>query len=79
MIDTIKFLIPLKDRVLIEQLKNILKRFRKEDLKTGEMEFEFFSSNVELGSYHRTIAIKSTENPLGFFVEFSAPKYAKRK
>jgi II/X family phage/plasmid replication protein len=77
MIDTIKFLVPMKDRNLIEQLKGTLTRFRKDDLKTGKMEFEFFSSNIELGSYHRTVAIKFTEIPLGFFIEFSVPKYAK--
>ncbi len=77
MIDTIKFLIPMENESLIEQLKGTLMRFRKDDLKTGKMEFEFFSSNIELGSYHRTIAIKSTNTPLGFFLEFSAPKYAK--
>ncbi len=52
-------------------------RFRKDDLKTGKVEFEFFSSNIELGSYHRTVAIKSTNVPQGFFIEFSVPKYAK--
>ena len=67
----------MKDLNLIEQLKGTLKRFRKDDLKTGKTEFEFFSSNIELGSYHRTVAIKSTNSPLGFFIEFSLPKYAK--
>ena len=69
MIDTIKFLIPMDDLALIEKLKGSFKRFRKEDLKTGKMEFEFFSNNIELGSYNRTVAIKSTNTPLGFFVE----------
>ena len=77
MIDTIKFLIPIEDHNLIEKLKGNLTRIRKDDLRTGKMEFEFFSSNVELGSYHGKIAIKSTETPSGFFVEFSAPKYIK--
>lgn len=62
---------------LVEQLKGNLMRFRKDDLKTGKVEFEFYSSNIELGSYHRTVAIKSTNVPQGFFIEFSAPKYAK--
>jgi II/X family phage/plasmid replication protein len=52
-------------------------RFRKDDLKTGKLEFEFYSSNIELGSYHRTVAIKSTNVPQGFFIEFSVPKYFK--
>jgi len=67
----------MDDSNLIELLKGNLMRFRKEDLKTGKMEFEFFSSNIELGSYHRTVAIKSTNVPQGFFIEFSAPKYFK--
>ncbi len=77
MIDTIKFLIPMPDINLVEQLKSNLMRFRKDDLRTGKMEFEFFSSNIELGSYHRTVAIKSTNVPQGFFIEFSVPKYFK--
>ncbi len=67
----------MTDQTIIDQLKHTLKRFKKDDMKTGEIEFEFFSSNIELGSYHRTVAIKSTELPLGFFIEFSAPKYSK--
>ncbi|MDB5204852.1 MAG: Phage replication protein [Candidatus Taylorbacteria bacterium] len=76
MIDTIKLLIPLES-ALVEKLKSNLTRFRKEDLKSGKIEFEFFTANIELGSYHRTIAIKSTDNPQGLFVEFSVPKYEK--
>lgn len=76
MIDTIKLLIPL-DSALVEKLKNNLTRFRKEDLKSGKIEFEFFTANIELGSYHRIIMIKSTDNPQGLFVEFSMPKYEK--
>ena len=41
MIDTIKFLIPMPDINLVEQLKGNLMRFRKDDLKTGKVEFEF--------------------------------------
>lgn len=67
----------MADINLIEQLKGNLMRFRKDDLKTGKIQFEFFSSNIELGSYHRTVAIKSTNVPQGFFIEFSVPKYAK--
>jgi II/X family phage/plasmid replication protein len=67
----------MKEHTLFEQLKHTLMRFKKDDMKTGKIEFEFFSSNIELGSYHRTVAIKSTENPRGFFIEFSAPKYSK--
>ncbi len=67
----------MTDIDLVEQLKSNLQRFRKDDLRTGKMEFEFFSSNIELGSYRRTVAIKSTNVPQGFFIEFSVPKYAK--
>ena len=67
----------MKDGNLVEQIKGNLMRFRKDHQKTGKVEFEFFSSNIELGSYHRTVAIKFTEVPFGFFVEFSVPKYAK--
>jgi len=67
----------MTDSALLEKLKGTLKRFRKDDLKTGKIEFEFFSNNIELGSYHRTIAIKFTNIPQGFFIEFSVPKYAK--
>lgn len=67
----------MDDSNLIELLKGNLMRFRKDDLKTGKVEFEFYSSNIELGSYHRTVAIKSTNLPQGFFVEFSVPKYFK--
>jgi len=77
MIDTIKFLIPFRDSQLVDEVKQNLVRFRKEDLKTGKVEFEFHSSNVRLGSHKRTVSIKSTEIPLGFFVEFSVPKYKK--
>ena len=52
-------------------------RFKKDNVKTGKVEFEFFSSNIELGSYNRIVAIKLTNNPKGFFLEFSAPKYFK--
>lgn len=77
MIDTVKFLIPIVDPKLTHQLKGMLTRFRKEDLKERRVHFEFFVSNVELGSYNRTVAIKSTDTPRGFFVELSIPKYEK--
>ena len=75
MIDTIKFLIPFEDIMIIERLKHNLTRFRKEDLRTKEVKFEFYNSNPEFGSHHRAIAIKTTNDPSGFFVEFSVPKY----
>lgn len=77
MIDTIKFLIPIQDPNLLLKLKGSLKRFRKEDLKTNEVHFEFYSSQIELGSYNRNVNIMSSNQPQGFFVEFSVPKYLK--
>lgn len=77
MVDTIKLLIPLENIQLIEELKGNLMRFRKEDLKTGKVQFEFHRANIELGSYERNVSIFSSENPKGFFVEFSLPKYQK--
>jgi len=77
MIDTIKLFIPIDDLELIKKLNGTLTRFRKEDLKKNIVEFEFYSSNVELGSYSRTVGIKSTNTPQGYFIEFSVPKYVK--
>jgi len=77
MIDTIKLFVPVPDPSLLAQLEGSLTRFRKEDLKTGEIKFEFFSSNIELGSYHRNVTIRSTKVPAGLFVEFSIAKYEK--
>jgi II/X family phage/plasmid replication protein len=77
MIDTLKLLIPVNDSALLQQMEGTLMRFQKKDLKTGEVEFEFFSTNLKLGSYQRNVAIKSTSNPKGLFVECSFAKYAK--
>lgn len=76
MIDTLKLLIPIKDLELVEQLEGSLTRFRKEDLKKGQIEFEFHSSSVPLGTHHRKVMLKSSKNPLGIFVECSFAKYA---
>ncbi len=75
MIDTIKLLVPIPDPTLLAQLESTLTRFRKEDLSTGEIKFEFYASNVELGSYHRNVTIKSSKVPTGLFIECSLPKY----
>jgi len=77
MVDTIKFLIPFEDIRLIKELENNLTRFRKENLKTKSIEFEFHKANIELGSYERNVSIFSSNNPEGFFIEFSLPKYYK--
>lgn len=77
MIDTIKFLIPIDDVRELLSLRERFVQFKKENLATGRIEFEFYTSNVELGSFSRSIAIRMSDNPLGFFLEFSIPKYAK--
>jgi len=77
MIDTIKFYIPIKDFTIIEKIRGNLTRFKKDDLKTGKVEFEFYTANVKLGSYNRTVMVRVNNNPQGLFIEFSVPKYAK--
>ena len=76
MIDTLKLLIPIKDLELLERLEGNLTRFRKEDLRKGQIEFEFHSSSVPLGTHHRKVMLKSTKNLLGIFVECSFAKYS---
>lgn len=77
MIDTLKLLIPIEDMSLLEKLQGNLTRFRKEDLKKGLTIFEFHSSNLELGSYQRSVMLRSSQNPAGLFVECSFAKYDK--
>jgi II/X family phage/plasmid replication protein len=77
MIDTLKLLVPIADPAVLQQMEQGLMRFQKKDLKTGEIEFEFFSANLKLGSYYRNVSIKSTSNPKGLFVECSFAKYEK--
>lgn len=77
MIDTIKLFIAIEKIDLLLKLKGSLSRFRKENLKTNEVNFEFYSSQVELGSYNRKVNIMSSNVPQGFFIEFSVPKYLK--
>lgn len=75
MIDTLKLLIPIGDRVFLEQIKGKLTRTRRENLSTKELKFEYFTSEVLIGSFSRKVSIFLTEsNPQGFFVEFSLPK-----
>lgn len=77
MIDTIKFLIPVQSQIDLIKLRNKFIQFKKENLSNGSIEFEFYTSNVELGSFQRNIAIRMSDNPLGFFIEFSIPKFVK--
>lgn len=79
MIDTIKFYVPIEDTELFERIKSNSIQFKKEDLKTGEVEFAFYTNEVQIGSYSRKVAIKITDNNYarGLFIELSLPKYAK--
>lgn len=77
MIDTIKFFIPIEDIKTRHIILKNFDRFRKENLKTGKIEIEFHSSHLEVGSYKRSVMIKSSDSPMGLFVEFSLPKYEK--
>jgi II/X family phage/plasmid replication protein len=75
MIDTLKLLIPIADSKFLEQIKTRLVRTRRENLETSELKFEYFTGEVEVGSYSRNVNIYLTESsPVGFFVEFSLPK-----
>lgn len=75
MIDTLKLLIPIDNRNFLEQIKSKLTRTRRENLGTKELKFEYFTSEVLIGSFSRKVSIFLTEsNPQGFFVEFSLPK-----
>lgn len=73
MIDTVKFLIPIKDQKTLETLKAKLTRTSRENLITKELKFEYFMGEIDAGSYVRTISFKIDE--LGIFFEFSIPKY----
>lgn len=75
MIDTIKFLIPIDDNEALESIKKQLTRTRRENIHTNELKFEYFTEEVEVGSYERTARIYlKQDNPKGLFVEFSLPK-----
>ncbi|MDD5721376.1 MAG: phage/plasmid replication protein [Candidatus Pacebacteria bacterium] len=75
MIDTIKFLIPIDNSEVFESIKNQLTRTRRENMKTNELKFEYFTEEIEVGSYERTVRIYlKQDSPKGVFVEFSLPK-----
>lgn len=75
MIDTVKLLIPITDIKFLERIKKKLTRTRREHMETKQLEYEFFTSEVQVGSHDRKVKIYLSEgNPLGFFVEFSVPK-----
>lgn len=75
MIDTVKFLIPITNTKFLEQIKTKLIRTRRENLVTNELKFEFYTGEVEVGSYDRNVTLFLTDNTsIGLFVEFSLPK-----
>lgn len=73
MIDTLKLLIPLTDRKLLEHLRSELTHTSRKNLKTNETKFEFWTGEIEVGSHSRKINFKLDD--LGIFFEFSVPKY----
>lgn len=75
MIDTVKLLIPITNPEFLEQIKTKLIRTRRENLVTNELKFEFYTGEIEVGSYDRNVTLYLKENiPIGLFVEFSLPK-----
>ncbi len=75
MIDTIKLLIPIENREFLNKIKGKLVRTRRENLKTNELKFEFFTGELQVGSYGRTVNFYLAEGePKGLFLEFSLPK-----
>lgn len=78
MIDTIKFLVPIDDMEVLGKLKAGFQQTKREDLKTGIIKFEFYSSEIEVGSHNKKIIVRVSDTvPTGLFLEFSVPKYAK--
>lgn len=78
MIDTIKFLVPIDDNNVLRKITSIFDRFKKENLKSGLIQFEFYTFNIQAGSYNRTVQIRESDRkPYGLFIEFSVPKYEK--
>lgn len=75
MIDTIKFLIPVESTLDLISLRDQFIEIKKENLKSNEIEFQFYIHEMNVGSFSRFINVKMSEFPLGFFVEFSIPKY----
>ena len=76
MIDTIKILIPISDRKFLEKIKVNLIRTSRKNLETGELKYEYFTGEIKVGSYSRSVSFKLSEGlPVGIFFEFSITKY----
>lgn len=79
MIDTIKFFVPIPDLEVIDEIRRNSIQIKKENLKTGLVEFAIHTSKVEVGSYNRSVNIRIIDNKYsrGLLIELSIPKYAK--
>lgn len=77
MIDTIKFLVPIDDIRYLAKIRPLFDRFKKDNLTSGLISFEFYTFNIQAGSYNQTVQIRESDLPLGLFIEFSVPKYEK--
>lgn len=77
MIDTVKLFVPITDALVLQKIEGTLERFQRKDLKKNEVKYEFYATNIKLGSYYRDVAIKSTNTPQGLFIECSFAKYFK--
>jgi hypothetical protein len=75
MIDTVKFLIPITNNDFLNQIKSKLIRTSRINQETNEIKFEYYTGEVEVGSYDRNVTLFLTDStPIGLFVEFSLPK-----
>lgn len=75
MIDTVKFLIPIKNNEFLNEIKKKLIRTSRINQETNELKFEYYTAEVEVGSYDRNVTLFLSDcTPLGLFVEFSLPK-----
>lgn len=78
MIDTIKFFVPVDDIKFLQSLKSVFIEIKKENKKTEEVGFAYYSTEIFAGSYEKKIIIRLEEKyGTGFSVEFSIPKYYK--
>jgi hypothetical protein len=75
MIDTVKFLIPIKERHLLGKIKGVFACTKREEPITNKIEFEYYTSEIVVGSHSRSVSLYLHDSdPCGLFVEFSLPK-----
>ena len=78
MIDTIKFNVPINNHDILEKLKTVFVELKREDKKTKDIKFAYYSLDLFLGKYKKKIIVKIEEKySHGLSVEFSIPKYHK--